>query len=89
MDAYLLEDGVAGGWVSVVRREVDLLHGARLSRRPVHEQLHLAKGALAQDLEQVPALYELPRHGVGCGSGGGGGGGGGGGANARARSCKT
>ena len=64
MDAYLLEDGVACGGVAVVRRQVDLLHGARLSRRPVDEQLDLAEGALAQDLQQVPPLDELPRHGA-------------------------
>ena len=47
MYAYLLLDGVAGGGVSVVRPEVDLLHGAGLPRGPVHQQLHLAEGTLA------------------------------------------
>ena len=51
MYAYLLEDGVAGGGVSVVRPEVDLLHGAGLAGGPVHQQLHLAEGALALQLE--------------------------------------
>ncbi len=42
--------------------DVDLLHGASLSRASVDKKLDLGKGALAEDLHEVPALDELSDH---------------------------
>ena len=60
--ADLLHDGLAGDLRGATGGEVDLLHGARLARGPVEQELHLGERPLAEDLADVPALNELVGH---------------------------